>query len=255
MVCISRPVTISLFRSSRPDHEQALAGCEPFCAFEAAFGKAWCGRANRVRKAFAAVCADGSLSHGIKGFAAVCAFWKILTLSPIFQVLLQFQGLILLFRVFSPHWRLSAVARRFWALAAALLVLWAAVHPVLLNALAGERVLLCTARGMEWVAVAQAAQEGQEAQEGQGVQKAPEWAGSSSSGPLKQAAPLICPWCTFMQLLGAAPAATAALAAFSRAHLVRVLAAFVCPLWVEAARHLRALPGRGPPPGARFPVF
>lgn len=164
----------------------------------------------------------------------------------------------MLFRVFSPHWRLSAVARRFWALAAALLVLWAAVHPVLLNALAGERVLLCTARGMEWVAVAQAAQEGQETQEGQGaqgVQKAPEWAGGSSSGPLKQAAPLICPWCTFMQLLGAAPAATAALAAFSRAHLVRVLAAFVCPLRAEAARHLRALPGRGPPPGARFPVF
>ena len=150
------------------------------------------------------------------------------------------------------------MARRFWALAAALLMLWAAVHPVLLNALAGERVLLCTARGMEWVAVAQAAQEGQETQEGQGaqgVQKASEWAGSSSSGPPKQAAPLICPWCTFMQLLGAAPAATAALAAFSRAHLVRVLAAFVCPLWVEAARHLRALPGRGPPPGARFPVF
>ena len=26
VVCISRPVTISLFRSSRPDHEQALAG-------------------------------------------------------------------------------------------------------------------------------------------------------------------------------------------------------------------------------------
>lgn len=193
------------------------------------------------------------------GLRHVLRILEPLTLSPIFQVLLQFQGLILLFRVFSPHWRLSAVARRFWALAAALLMLWAAVHPVFLNALAGERVLLCTARGMEWVAVAQAAQEGQETQEGQGaqgVQKAPEWwAGSSSSGPPKQAAPLICPWCTFMQLLGAAPAATAALAAFSRAHLVRVLAAFVCPLRAEAARHLRALPGRGPPPGARFPVF
>lgn len=239
-----------------------LAGFELFCAFEAAFGRAWwCGRANRVRKAFVAVCADGRLrtaSKVLRRFASCFSHSGNPYTLAHFQVLLQFQGLILLFCVFSPHWRLSAVARRFWALAAALLMLWAAVHPVLLNALAGERVLLCTARGMEWVAVAQAAQEGQETQEGQGaqgVQKASEWAGSSSSGPPKQAAPLICPWCTFMQLLGAAPAATAALAAFSRAHLVRVLAAFVCPLWVEAARHLRALPGRGPPPGARFPVF
>lgn len=150
-----------------------------------------------------------------------------------FQVLLQFSGLFLTVRAFSRPGvlcRLPVSARRFWALAAALLVLWAAVHPALLNAAAGERVLLCTAQGMEWVAVAGEAQDGAPFQ------------------PLAQSAPAGCPWCVFMQLLlPAPPAPVGALARASAARLVRVLTA---PAWrppVEAARHLRALPGRGPP--------
>ena len=105
--------------------------------------------------------------------------------------------------------RLPVSARRFWALAAA---------------------LLCTAQGMEWVAVAGEAQDGAPFQ------------------PLAQSAPAGCPWCVFMQLLLPAPPAPAgALARASAARLVRVLTA---PAWrppVEAARHLRALPRRGPP--------
>ena len=56
-----------------------------------------------------------------------------------FQVLLQFSGLFLTVRAFSRPGvlcRLPVSARRFWALAAALLVLWAAAHPALLNAAA-----------------------------------------------------------------------------------------------------------------------
>lgn len=129
---------------------------------------------------------------------------------------------------------LSCVARRFWALAAALLVCWAAVHPALLNLASGGgaqpdgRVLLCTAQGMKWVDAGAAFD----------TQPGP---------PLSSTAAVHCPWCTFMHLLLPTPPAPLRLAAAVRARLVRVLATPVRWLLVAPARHLRALPGRGPP--------
>ncbi len=152
---------------------------------------------------------------------------------------------------------LSCLTRRFWALLAALLVCWAAVHPALLNAAGGSQgerqgaawLLLCTAQGMEWVRV-----EGGSAP-GFASDSAPDFASDAATGepqPPAKASLKACPWCTFAQhlLLPALPAPQQ-LAGAQRARLVRVLALPTARARVEAARHLRALPGRGPPHGWR----
>lgn len=140
-----------------------------------------------------------------------------------------------------PSFRMSRVVRRFWALAAALLVYWAAVHPALLNLARGGmppngNVLLCTAQGMKWVDTDAA------------LNTQPE-------PPLSRSGGLHCPWCTFMHLWLPIPPEPLRLVTKAHARLVRVLAAPLRWLRVAPAPHLRALPGRGPPwldaPGAQ----